>query len=119
MQDLKFFALNSDEALAILKALGKRAAEDMEDDKEALATLSALAKLTLARQGGEHAPMASQILRDVVFANRKQPEVVASQSLAIAKLLPMRTNGHVVFTVFPDQSMLVWDLERGFGHPGN
>jgi hypothetical protein len=119
VKDLNFFAFDADEVSVIIDALDKRSAGNMGNRKEALATLSALTKISFSQDGPDDEPMSQLVLRDVVFANREQPGVIAARSHDIAKLLPMRTNGHVVFTVFPDQSMLVWDVERGYGHPGN
>lgn len=116
MQDLKFFAFTADEVTALRKAACKQASEMVPNYD---ATIIAMTKLTLAEEGPGDSPMSQQFLKEIVFANRDRPDVIVSESNEIACTLPMRTNGHVTFVVFPDQSTLVWDLERGFGHPGN
>lgn len=120
MDDTIFLGFTRAELTVIRNNLVHRQGAAGENREQHLAMMSVLAKLGQALSGPSGTPMSQQILRSVVFPNRKHhSERIAGLSVDMAKKYPMRTNGHTVFTVFTDQSMLAWDKERGYGHDGN
>jgi hypothetical protein len=120
MKHLSFLAFPSGELAEVLNAMEEYVGSNTETRIESADALSALARLRAAVTGplsGETS-MGHQIYKETVLEQTDR-SLVPEQSRKIVQTYPLRTNGHVTFCVLPDQSMIVWDLERGFNHPGN